>query len=183
MTAALTRRCRLPHTGVFTYYRSVGTYARDQTLNCPCCRHRRVASLAAAVRATAPADASSVGARIEAGCTLWDISVTEKHASAMCSAGLVPVACTVLRHCTEAEELLTRAGVTDSSYRLAERRKGGLGEEGGGRRGAAGVAGGVMDTCNGMSLQEATRLREITCGLLANACSHRTLRQVTCLCG
>lgn len=169
---------------MFTYYGTIDTFALDQTLNCACCRHRRVAPFAAAVGATAPADASSVSARIEAGCTLWDISVTEEHASAMCSAGLVPVACTVLRHCTEAEELLTGAGVTDSSYRLAERGKGGLGEGGGGRReGGTGVSGGVVDACNGMSLQEATRLREITCGLLANAFSHRTLRQVTCLCG
>lgn len=135
---------------------------------------------APAEEAATAAVAETVAARIEAGCALWDMSVTEAHATVMCSAGLVAVAYAVLRHCAGAVEM-SRTSVAEAARTVVEAEV----DAGAAETGARGT--GVGETlrddladlagdCGGMGVLEAERLREITCGLLANACSHRNLR-------
>lgn len=194
--------------------------------------------------------------RIDAGCSLWDMSVIENYATAMVTAGLLPIACAVLRDCSEAGELHSVSGslggsmsrdkgrdntsaaargfdaaeldaaggsesqscddrvqsgqqkeVTDyANHGTKESMQAGArtGIGTGTRSGAESQAGlelksskvptkrtqrgGTTDdemprsdaaqatSAVMMNALDAERLREITCGLLANACSHRSLR-------
>lgn len=128
--------------------------------------------------AAAAAEASAtVDAREQAGCTLWDMSADERHASAMCSAGLVAVSCAVLGYCAGAaataqlralavaKEEPDGSAVTKLPVILVT---------------AAEPAEAPKAPDTALSApsggQEVERLREIACGLLANACSHRSLR-------
>lgn len=111
-------------------------------------------------------DASSARAqaavRIEAGCTLWDVSMGEPDAEAMLSNGLIAVAIAVLQHCADAESSQQETGQGGTVASSA----------GDGARAEAG--GGSPE--RELSPTEAIRLREITCGLLANVCTHPRLR-------
>lgn len=101
--------------------------------------------------------------RIQAGCTLWDLSMNEGCAVIMCSAGLALVAAAVLQHCTDAESHSRSLGVKEAGT-LDE------GDE------VYPLEGRGVCQGEGWSVDQAARLREITCGLLANVCSHRSLR-------
>lgn len=90
---------------------------------------------------------SFVSARIDAGCTLWDMSVKETCAAMMQEAGLIPVVVAVLQYCWS-----------------CTRRGGAVGDA---------ACDGVAAEADGVDVE---RLREVTCGLLANVCSHRSLR-------
>lgn len=138
-------------------------------------------------------DAEAAAAREQAGCALWDMSAEERHASAMCAAGLVPVSRAVLAHCAAA-----KAGVEEREERRRKRATATGGVEA--RQGAlaateasesegpdaaeskAEPAAGVVAAAAAAPPEgegegeEVERLREIACGLLANACSHRNLR-------
>lgn len=142
-------------------------------------RSNTVSSEGRAVRAHARA-------RTDAGCTLWDLSVSEAHAAVMCSAGLIPVTSAVLQHCDDAESRVGNARVMrtmedgrpemeDAEAPVAVASHG-AGQQDGVRAGIE-VTGGSAES-GGVSLgvPEAVRLREITCGLLANVCAHRSLR-------
>lgn len=128
-----------------------------------------------AAAATATADT-----REQAGCTLWDMSADERHASAMCSAGLVAVSCAVLRCCADSNASAVAAAPTEA---LAVPKE--IPNESAGTKLPAIVtaaeAAEAPEAREGApsirsDAQEVERLREIACGLLANACSHRNLR-------
>lgn len=109
--------------------------------------------------------ASVAAAHEQVGCALWDMSAEERHASAMCSAGLVAVSCAVLRQCASAivsAAAEARAGGFSSSKSLA------LAEA---KEAAMAVAPPLPPR-----EEQVERLREVTCGLLANVFSHRSLR-------
>ncbi|CAB1100716.1 unnamed protein product [Ectocarpus sp. CCAP 1310/34] len=110
--------------------------------------------------------ASVPDAREQAGCALWDMSADEGNAFAMCSAGLVAVSCAVLRQCASAivsAAAEARAGGLSSSKSLAPVEA---------KEAAMAVAPPLPDR-----EEQVERLREVTCGLLANVFSHRSLRQ------
>lgn len=65
--------------------------------SCPCSKPCN----RAAGEGSASSSTSLWQAREAAGCTLWDLSASETDAARMCSAGLLPVACTVLRQCAQ----------------------------------------------------------------------------------
>lgn len=92
------------------------------------------------------------------------MSADENNASAMCSAGLVDVSCAVLCHCADAEEEAASAAgeARDGAPFPAEEIS----------------AGGSPEEAPRLPPGEggAERLREVACGLLANVCSHRSLR-------
>lgn len=127
--------------------------------------------------------AETVAARIDAGCTLWDMSVAEAQAAAICSAGLVSVSAIVLRHCAEMGSAARTTGYASPPAETAGGAVGvgdrvsDAGERVGGEREVFGV--GVAEAeagGEGGEEMEVERLREVTCGLLANTCSHRSLR-------
>ncbi|CAM9705724.1 unnamed protein product [Ectocarpus sp. 8 AP-2014] len=110
--------------------------------------------------------ASVPDAREQAGCALWDMSAEERNASAMCSAGLVAVSCAVLRQCASAivsAAAEARAGGLSSSKSLTPAEA---------KEAAMAVAPPLPPR-----EEQVERLREVTCGLLANVFSHRGLRQ------
>ncbi|CAN0016999.1 unnamed protein product, partial [Hapterophycus canaliculatus] len=115
--------------------------------------------------------AAAAAAREEAGCTLWDMSADENNASAMCSAGLTAVSCAVLRHCADAEAAAAEEARAGSPFPGEEGSAGGSSE-------SAAAAAAATDAAPRLPPGErgAERLREVTCGLLANVCSHRSLR-------
>ncbi|CAN0304046.1 unnamed protein product [Ectocarpus sp. 6 AP-2014] len=109
--------------------------------------------------------ASVPDAREQAGCALWDMSAEERNASAMCSAGLIAVSCAVLRQCASAivsAAAEARAGGLSSSKSLTPAEA---------KEAAMAVAPPLPPR------EQVERLREVTCGLLANVFSHRGLRQ------
>lgn len=135
--------------------------------------------------------AEAAAAREQAGCALWDMSAEERHASAMCGAGLVPVSRAVLNHCAvekaRAEERGERKRKRAKAAGGVEAREGAVADtEAAEAEGpdaakstaesAAGVAAAAEIVPPGGEGEGLERLREIACGLLANACSHRNLR-------
>ncbi|CAM9868596.1 unnamed protein product [Choristocarpus tenellus] len=94
--------------------------------------------------------------RISSGCSLWDLSVSRLHASFMLRSGLVGVVCSVLQQCEAADSAQQLCQATDEGERVD--------------RGAE--KGGIP--C--LTLEEVTRLREIACGIVANTCTHPSLR-------
>ncbi|CAN0053376.1 unnamed protein product [Ectocarpus sp. 4 AP-2014] len=110
--------------------------------------------------------ASVAAAREQAGCALWDMSAEERNASAMCSAGVVAVSCATLRQCasaivSSAAEARARSLSSSKSLMPAEAKEAAM----------------VVAPPLPPRKEQVERLREVTCGLLANVFSHRSLRQ------
>lgn len=85
---------------------------------------------------------------------LWDMSVEETCAVVMQEAGLIPVVVAVLQHCWSCSRA---EGAVAADADAAEAVK----------------SDAIIGEPDGVDVE---RLREVTCGLLANVCSHRSLR-------